>query len=502
MGTYSGQPLAFSSAIDGSTYAPVIDGSSFSFQTTSFSGIMGGLSADLFTTGTSPIRFLGTSEWIRNAATGKASISKADITSYIPVTSAFTGSYQGFLSIAADFDNGISGDVRALCYQPSGYGGYGGILYSDDIAGSDDPETGSWKAYEGISHVYQMSQFLSSPDITIQEFTKTYAAGVVPVDVISGGMVDLRTSQTTIQQFPGAHWGIWRRIFGGTYTGGPPRNWISEEVNKPLPEQWAGGRISEYLHFKLDAPVNGVSSGTVVGAESRWGEKTTAESTPEFHTVVIGGAVKGIFDPATTPLTWTAIAQGGFMRTENFIEKQSGMTDSERANFERATKIPAFDVGMANLRGNNGNLYVNMDNIKFFRFQNEADPRLWATNNVYGSYTSNPSADATVTLSSSGNLTGLTQTFEVKQWDTTNNGWGASIYKGASDTAGTLTRTETRTLPAGASATIPIAAMPGTAAGSITPGVNATGLPGTGSFSGTAAGVVKVSTGGGGIGGY
>ena len=84
-----------------------------------------------------------------------------------------------------------------------------------------------------------------------------------------------------------------------------------------------------------------------------------------------------------------------------------------------------------------------MDGIKFFRFQNEANPRIWAagrpagtsspTGVAYGSYTSDPTIGTKVTLTGSGALTGLKHTFEVKQWDTTNKNWGAAIYKGTAD---------------------------------------------------------------------
>jgi hypothetical protein len=183
------------------------------------------------------------------------------------------------------------------------------------------------------------------------------------------------------------------------------------------------------------------------------------------------------------------------METRAFLNLQSTMDDTVRANFEEAMKIPSFDVGMANLRGNDSNLYVNMDNVKFFRFQNEANPRRWATDNVYGSYTNNPSAGTKVRLSSSGGLSGLSHTFEVRQWNEGAGGtWGASLYRGASDTGGTLTRSATdaaRALPAGAAATISVQELRGGAAGIIKPGVNATGLPGTSSFTGTAAGTVR-----------
>ncbi|MBU1744071.1 MAG: hypothetical protein KJ649_04150, partial [Proteobacteria bacterium] len=171
------------------------------------------------------------------------------------------------------------------------------------------------------------------------------------------------------------------------------------------------------------------------------------------------------------------------------------MNDADKANFERAMKIPSFDVGTANLQGTDTNIYVAMDGIKFFRFQNEANPRIWATGTVGASYTSDPSVGTKVQLTSSGNLSDLKHTFEMKQWDATNNIWGAAVYRctatGSTDTGGTLTRTETRTLPAGATATIPITEMRGGAAGVIRPGVTIPGLSGTSSFVGTAAGTVR-----------
>ena len=231
----------------------------------------------------------------------------------------------------------------------------------------------------------------------------------------------------------------------------------------------------------------------VAGAQARWGETSADKPIPQSYTVVVGGVVKGIFDP-TTPMTGTIISQGGAMETSAFMAKQAGMDDAAKANFERAMKIPTFDVGMANLRGNNETLYVNMDGIKFFRFQTETDPRIWATNNVYGSYTSDPSMGTKVQLTSSGNLTGLKQTFEVKQWDTSNNNWGAAVYRstatGSTDTGGTLTRSTTDAaragtvyLPSGAAATIPITEMRGGAAGTINTSAK--------TFTGTGAGTVR-----------
>ncbi len=258
-----------------------------------------------------------------------------------------------------------------------------------------------------------------------------------------------------------------------------------------------GGSAGEYLNFTLSAPVNGVSTITAAGAQAMWGETSLAG--PQSYTVVAGGAVNGLFDPATTTLTWADFpqGQGSFLETNTFLNQQTFMTDNDRKNFEQTNRIPAFDVGMANLSGSNGALTVNMNNIKFFRFQDEADPRIWATNSVTGSYTANPAIGAQVTLNSSNGLTGLTHTFEVKQWDTGNRIWGASIYRGAGDTGGTLSRSAADTaraatgnLPAGASPAISITELRGGASGAIIPNPYPFS-PGMGSFTGTAAGTVK-----------
>lgn len=258
-----------------------------------------------------------------------------------------------------------------------------------------------------------------------------------------------------------------------------------------------GGSAGEYLNYTRSAPVNGLSTITAAGAQAMWGEASLAG--PQSYTVVAGGVVNGLFDPATTPLTWADFpqGQGSFLETNTFLSQQTFMTDIDRKNLEQTNRIPAFDVGMANLSGSNGALTVNMNNIKFFRFQAEADPRIWATNSVSGSYTANPAVGAQVTLNSSNGLTGLTHTFEVKQWDTGNRIWGASIYRGAGDTGGTLSRSAADTaraatgnLPAGAYPAISITELRGGAAGAIIP--NPYPLPpGMGSFTGTAAGTVK-----------
>jgi hypothetical protein len=489
-------------------------GDSYHLWENDFNGIMGGLNERLWTEGTSGLKFRGNYS-IMDDPRITPSLSAGEIASidpetslepYVNSTTPIGGAYRGWLRFAVNTANVVKGDLIAL-YQDNflgSSGGYAGILYAADISGANHPGVGSWEA-EGTMTAYEMTTepILRDPatfaqSIVTRRSFDSYASGGVPVDVISGGTVDTRISQMNTQHIPDQQWGIWQMVAGGSITGDAPGSWVARQDYGPLTGGLGYG--TNVLNFKMEAPSSGISTGTVAGAQVLYDDPTPAG--PKSHVVVLGGNVKGLFDPSSTSANWMAIAQGGAMDAKAFMDRQSAMgDDAARANFERAMKIPTFDVGTANLRGNDGlttpNLYVNMDGIKFFRFQTEANPRIWATGNVYGSYTSNPSLNTKVQLNSSSDLSGLKHTFEVKQWDTTNNNWGATVYRstatGSTDTGGTLIRNEPsgRTLPTGASngQGITINEMRGGAAGVIRPGV--AGANGPNSFVGTGAGTVR-----------
>ncbi len=482
-----------------------------------FGGIMGGLNANLWTDQTSPLKFQGNYETMSDVKIAP-SVSLGEIMSVNPLAtfSAFAnselaigGAYRGMVGVAVDSANALAGGLMAL-YQDKTTGA--GLLYSNDIVGKAHPNVSAWEA-DGLLTVYPLTTGpvtgdpkLFAGSIFRSDETRIYNSGDVQVDAISGGTPpDKRFHQATILSIPGQSWSIWSVTSGGTATGGAqgPKRWVERREDEWNPR---GGYQSTYSSINHEAPINGIFTGTVASAAAKFDE-TTNQTTgrKDSFTVVLGGVIKGLFDPATTPMTWTAVTLGGGMETSALISRQAAMDDAAKASFEKAMKIPAFDVGIANLRGNDGNLYVNIDGIKFFRFRTETDPRIWATGTAYGSYTSNPAAAGVgvpgtkVQLNSSGDLSGLTHTFEVKQWNAGgNNNWGAAIYRGAADTGGTLTRsaldaarTATGNLPAGAAATIPITELRGGAAGVLRPGVGIPGLPGSNSFVGTASGTVR-----------
>ena len=115
---------------------------------------------------------------------------------------------------------------------------------------------------------------------------------------------------------------------------------------------------------------------------------------------------------------------------------------------------------------------VTMNNVGFYAYSTGVAPKIWATNNVSGSYSATPSTSGAAinNVRLSGN--GLTATFNVNHWN--GNTWGANVAG-----SGTLTNTTAGDYTGNIK-------FMGGAAGTIQP---ATGS--AGSFSGTGAGIAK-----------
>ena len=176
------------------------------------------------------------------------------------------------------------------------------------------------------------------------------------------------------------------------------------------------------------------------------------------------------------------------METKAFINMVSGMDDAERTNFMKATKIPAFQVGVTDLRGDSNVTGGNIDlgsaadpaggirSATFFALTSGGAPRIWASGSVTGTFTGTP-AGGTVPLSGyapgTGTANGITANFNVTQWSATT--WGATVTNGSAP-VNSLTGSQ-------GFVTTNAVGFQGGAAGSVnTP---------AGTFSGTAAGIVR-----------
>jgi hypothetical protein len=134
----------------------------------------------------------------------------------------------------------------------------------------------------------------------------------------------------------------------------------------------------------------------------------------------------------------------------------------------QALNIPCVEVGRANLSGsgaNGGTIDMTMNNVIFFAPNHGQRPQIWATGNVSGAYTGNPSF---LSVPLSGN--GLSVSFNIQQWNTNTNQWLSTIPNGT----GSIT---------GGGLNVQNLNFKGAGAGTINQGA--------GTFSGTAAGVAK-----------
>jgi hypothetical protein len=254
--------------------------------------------------------------------------------------------------------------------------------------------------------------------------------------------------------------GVWQGTAGGEYSG-DAATWAGREFVWDYPiktdvsnrEQFVSVRVEQ-----VDTMAN-TFAGNIAGVTADW---TSAQM------VVSGGQVRGLFDPAN-PNTWMATKVGTFMDAKTFFSKLNVLSDdAQRAAMEKAMQIPCFEVGRANFLGTGNNMTVSMSDVQFLRYSTEVNPRIWGTGDVQGSYSAAPVLNVPVTINAvtGGNMTG---TFTMQNWNT--GIWGAAV-----NGTGALNRTDNL----GGAVNID---FKGAAAGVYTGST-------TGSFSGTAGGVV------------
>ena len=192
-------------------------------------------------------------------------------------------------------------------------------------------------------------------------------------------------------------------IHGGTYTGTTydywyiPYSFDSETIK-------GGG----YLLSFPDAEglwSNNLISGKGVGY---W------VNLDDIATGVCGADLKGTFNPDNT--TWQTAAMWAGMDTETFLAMADTANTAGQEKLAQLN-IPCIEVGRTNLAGNNENLYVNMTDTTFFAYSTGVPPRIWATGDVSGSYTSDPSVGTRVRLSGTSTTCNINANFDVQKWD-------------------------------------------------------------------------------------
>ena len=253
-----------------------------------------------------------------------------------------------------------------------------------------------------------------------------------------------------------AGWGVWRSAPYGSYSGiTASDNWYwtmeHSDAGRVFGTLTTGTKWSD---SKLE--------GTTVGYKADLAKGTTA--------IVIGETI-GVFDPTT----FTAVQMGAWMNTNKFLTLAGKIGSSPNQDVLNNLKIPSVEVGRTTFSGSGstsgGSIDVAMKDVVFFAPTTGANPSLWATGDVGGTYFGNPGG-ASANLSST---TGLTAKFDVRSWDSVNKNWDANVRGGGIYTGtGSMNNTDF--------------IMKGGASGKITS--TPSGATG-GNFSGNAAGWIK-----------
>lgn len=388
---------------------------------------------------------------------------------------AYLGAAFGKTTAAADTLDGL---ISGLYYDLNGKVG---ILYGD-FTGSNLPDVGYFKGEGAIRGAYQLGYGVNGNSAAnfghkvIQSFQQ-WNYGINDV-TIEGDNVRLAAINSNRAWINGCYlnsgsgfWGVVQNVTGGTKDASfapTAWTWAAHQIYSSTPR-------SDYTGIEITGTKDGIGNGNFVGASAVYAGGNP--SAPGF-TAVSAGNIKGLFDPAAT--TWQALAQGAFMETNTFINLIKGLDAQQKQDFMAALKIPAISVGSVDLSGARttvGNaLSVTMAGVNFYAYSTGEKPKIFATNNVSGSYDVSQlggaiPAPVNMTGSNGVNLTGVSATFTPKIWNNVNNAWGAQV-----NGQGAMTNPST---------TINFT---GGAAGSLMPNP---AIPGTGNFGGTAAGVVK-----------
>jgi hypothetical protein len=378
----------------------------------------------------------------------------------------------------------------------TGIGDTPGTIYMG--LGTTQTDTGMWKLGDGAQlQAYRLYNNLSSssaPSISLSNNPETNI-NIAAFDITgwSGGAlvtraVDARALTPYISGIA-QPWGVVSVVHGGTYAAGNP---------PPIGAQWNqiqnySGGIGPAAQHLIKTTVTDVQGNLfetqMVDVEIHWCDAPTATAS---WVNVGGGTTKGQFDPTSS--TWQGVMLGMSMEVAAFMNKVSSMSSAERTAFYKATNIPAFNVGATDLRGSSSS-YENgiflgggqstslgIKNVTFFAPTSGAKPQIWAAGGagggVSGEYNGSPPVNTIVNLTGyqPGTMisNGITADFNVQKWGSTaGSTWGATVTSGSGTVGGYSIQFQ------------------GGAAGTINsiPSTSMMAIPGT--FSGTAAGIVK-----------
>ena len=471
-------PVTFFSTIDGSSAQLTRFSGGAVTSYGALDGIMGGMSlwssTDMLSADFKSIGFLTPSQ----ALTDSDYVFTAPIFSKdIPTGTATTadgGAYTGHIVAGVNAGGGgstapgIIGIMNALYVDPLGNTG----ILSGEFGGFLDQMTNLWMADGEIVPVP-----LSATAVPVADFT---AAGVTTITTnYPGGPNGASPGGTSFYGVPGL--GAWAP---GTYTrsfitGSPEWGIAQFGLYSPYSAPPADGSFW-HLDFAITdgtvpstvlmgnmagAPWDSTSGVLYAGTRGGWLDMQSAVSAATPKTGIFIGETVGTFNPSSLQ----AMTSGVWMETGKFLSLAS--TAAGQGTLSRLN-IPAFEVGRADFIGGNADFDVAVTDLRFFAPVNGGRPQIFATDNISGhNYVAAPTGSVTLNQVAGAGyaVSGITPTFNIKQWDGINNKWSGGLnFNGTGGTVGGANNIQ----------------FDGVAAGR-----SSGGVPGT--FSGTAAGMVR-----------
>ena len=387
---------------------------------------------------------------------------------YVNSAAPIGGAYHAYLGGAfggtVTEDKTLDGMMSGLYLDPDGKAG---VLYGT-ITGNNPLNSGYWTG-EGTISGYQLlasatgcltpanfasnltifssydpSSVTSDPDFTGVGQPNTPFEGLSLPGTPSTRAYSIVES-TFLDSEYGGFFGVYSFVAGGTY-GGTVTN---ESYLSTVESTFSATYSSTYWDGPpVDATT--IRSGSVLQGgyfdpETATGFLSAKTDYMEGKTIISGGDIKGLFDPAKS--TWQAVSNGISIETAAFVNLVNSLsTDAERNAFMSAMKIPCINVGQMDLSGTRGQgtdtMSVTMTGVTFYAYSTGQTPKLFATNNVTGSYNVSGLAGvaipAPVTLNATNmsNLANVTATFTpttaAGSW--TSGKWGAQVAGAATMT--------------------------------------------------------------------
>lgn len=298
----------------------------------------------------------------------------------------------------------LTGSLSGEVYRDIGMMSMDGTIFPTQIkADADIPYTASNLSSNVSVESYQSSAAPAYP--TISGSTATFTGS--------------STWGLSTSSIAGQDWGVWEINGGGSYTSSGPVSGSFTLTYRD--DSFNSSTMIAGAYGTLTAAPGNILEGDLLGYGAR---QDTATSW------ISAGESLGTFSPAN--YTWQSIQTGAWIETSRFL----AMTQTAEGQAALSSlNIPYAEVGRANLTGTDSNLTVNMNDVVFFAYSSGAAAKIWATNNITGSYITDPLAGTSVALSGNG----LSSSFVVKQWS--GNTWlstvnGSGVYSGTGTLSG------------------------------------------------------------------